>query len=286
MKKEDKFLVIKKGKQDFAYGGNQAWFDKATAKIGACGVVAAANAFLGLAYKDKDISKKLSLKEEENGSILYENYKAFMELLYGKMKTIEIPFYSSLYNRIGKKYKWQEFIEPSYGMTYIRYICRSLSFAEERKIYLKCKKVATAYISEKKALRFLKAGIKRAGIVTVLVSKNEQEVALMDKAGVKKVKDHFYSITEIQKDGEGNLFLIGSSWGEKFKISFMDWQKSYQSIMARGSGMVYFIKAKNREESQKERVKVFIFILRTLLALSKGVIKKSYNVLDKAGNTR
>ena len=274
MEKNKNFLVIKKENKKFAYGGNQAWFNKKSAQVGGCGVIAAVNAFWGLIWKDKEFAKKFGIEIGEDGSLPFDIYKKWMEFVYQKMGTIELPIYRDFYNKTGEKYQWQRWIRPSYGMSYIRYIYRSIAFAGERRVYLKCQKMATAYCSKKKTMQFIGKGLKKAGTVTVLVSGGGQKIEMVESGEVKSVKNHFYVITDLHKNKEGNWELEGSSWGQKFKISFEDWHKSYQTIFAKGSGMIYFIKAKDEEESRREALKSLFFILGNTLAVIRGLFCK------------
>lgn len=216
------FIEIAQPDGSVSYGGAQAWFEEELGRTSGCGSVAAANMLACLAKKYPDFQKKWNLDFQENGRISRESFLDFQE---------------SVFSFVGS-WRWPK----PMGIGIWRYTRRTLLYAASRQVYLQPHALVTSCISDhERPLAFIRGGLKRAGAVTLLTTWNS----------FADIKNHFITITDIEKTDGGEVLLEVSTWGKKAVYSYDEIWQSWQSCRAVGTALVYFTPAESPAVTEK-----------------------------------
>jgi len=217
------FPKIKLSDGTISYGGNQAWYSSKAAADGGCGSVAAANALTALASSSSEVARKLGISPGRDGIYQESPFKSFME---------------NVYSYVGSGFY---FIRP-FGIGIAKYVQRVLLYASRRGIYLRPHVYPTAFASYNRPVRFIYKGLKENGAVGLMASWNSYNAVFTYPKGsaTAKIKNHFLTVTGIEKTEDGDYRLTVSTWGKKGTISYKEVYQSWQGFRAFGTALVFF----------------------------------------------
>lgn len=229
------------------FGGDQSWFTRNTASRGGCGPVAAANILTVFADQHPECQELLSISINEKHFIPQEDYLSLLNRVYRMMHPLEIPILRRIYDHVSRTNKLFDKIPVTFGVNMPQYILGTKRFARRHYIPLHHRSLSTMFCGYMRGLTFIKLALANGYPITLLVTGNAVSYTLYDlpyfQGGhEKKLKHHFVTITDIREsaDNTASPELVISTWGKTGTISYADLHRSWRSLRAFGSAMVYF----------------------------------------------
>lgn len=253
--------IIDSSNNHISFGGNQFWLARNTAACGGCGPVSAANIFATYARNNPEIARELDLSFQENQVVTQEKYTALLTSIYNAMRIREIPILSRLYDIKDRGSKFFSRFTPNLGIGIRHYSRGVLRFGLKHNILLQKRSLPTLLCGYTRGITFIKLALANGYPVTLLTTFNAHPLVVFDHPHLydgrnEIMKKHFITITDIRESkSTGSPELIATSWGKNAIIPYADLYKSWQSMKALGSGMVYFIPAKNKRVTKKSILK-------------------------------
>ncbi len=216
------FPTVKNPDGSVSYGADQAWFSSAAAALGGCGAAAAVNSLAALALHYPELSQKLGLPESSDGEFSREKFRIFMDKVCSCVGT-------------------SVFFGRPMGIGIWRYTKSVLQYAASHDVFLESHVCVTTYVSGNLPVRFIKNGLAKCGAVALLASWNSYTAEFSGPCGTAeaKIKNHFITITGMEKTAEGLLLTI-STWGKKGTVSYKEVFESWQGAGAVDTALIYF----------------------------------------------
>ena len=233
-----------------SYGGHQAWYPDRPARQAGCGSVAAANQLAVLAFGDKVVSERLCLIPEPNGSYTQSAFLSYME---------------GIYRRMGCGIR----ITKPVGITISRYVRSVIRYGIDRGLWFEPHILLTPYRSYEEAKEFLDKALDDGQAVTLALSWNEVPILFDDdrKPQLRPVKNHYLTISGMEKGTGEDTALTISSWGRKGILQLKDLVRSWQSPKAVDTALIYFTADGSKVSSARAYRRARWLVLKTLLRI-------------------
>lgn len=238
------------------YGGDQAWFPRNSAFKGGCGPICGANVLTAYADKNTKFQENLNISISNKHLISQENYLQMMKDVYKTMRPLEIPILSQIYDKCSRNNKVFRYLPATFGVTMPHFALGVLKYAASKNIYLQYRSFTSMFCSYTRGLTFIKLALANGYPVVLLTTNNKFPFITYDRPYMStgtshKMARHFVTITDIKEtDGNKDPELTITTWGKTGTIAYKDLYRSWNSIRAFGSTMLYFIPAKNKRVTQ------------------------------------
>lgn len=249
------------------YGGNQDWYSSNTWAMGGCGSIAGANSLRSLARCNRDVRQSIvtssKIPSEVKSALCSinttkEHYSYLATSIYNKMWAFEIYPLNKLYDTHKRGHKLFKIIRPNQGLTNTGFIIGIIRYARKLGVNLTVNTIPTAFCDKEYARDFIKKGLSKSGSVVIMTSYNKHNLHMFpsDSDLTKRLdttykgynatmKCHFATITDMDGDR-----LLMTTWGQPAVCDFNELAKSWQSIKAFESTLMY-IEPTSKTQSSK-----------------------------------
>ncbi|MFI3209418.1 MAG: hypothetical protein R3Y40_09845 [Eubacteriales bacterium] len=250
------------------YGGDQSWLPRNTAAKGGCGPVCGANILTVYADKNPQYQTLFDININEKHFVSQDEYLDLLQELYSTMHIWEIPVLSNIYDRISRTNRLFRYLPSTLGIDICHFTQGVLRYAAKKEVYLKHRSLSTWFCGYTRGLTFIKLALTNGYPVVMLTTNSKFPFMLYDRPylqnGVsKKMAHHFVTITDIKETpNDSNPELVITTWGKTGVISYKDLYKSWHSIKAFGSGMVYFVPSKNLRTTKRSILRTYGILLK------------------------
>lgn len=250
------------------YGGDQSWFSRNTAYRGGCGPVCAANILTVFADQHPQYQEPLGITIDDKHMISQDLYLDLLQKLYDSMHIIEVPLLSKIYDKLSRHNKIFKKVPATIGTNIIGLTYSILRFSDKQGIPLQFKSRNCLFCGYTRGLTFIKLAISNGYPIVLLTTNNHfpfttYERPYLSEGKAHKMAHHFVTITALKEytDGRGPELII-TTWGKTGTIFYSDLYKSWQSPLAFGSSMVYFIPAKSKKVTKRNILKSFTILIK------------------------
>ncbi|MEF9839700.1 MAG: hypothetical protein RR275_03155 [Lachnospiraceae bacterium] len=245
-----------------SFGGNQAWLSRNTAALAGCGPISAANILVAYADVNPDYANQLGIFFYDDDIISQTDYVMLVNDIYHTLKPHELPILSQIYDFVDRNNKFFLHFTPYINLSMRRYIKGVLRYGLSQNIFLQFRGLSTLFCGYTRGITFIKLALTNGYPVTLLTTFNTHDITVFEHphlydGRVTKIKRHFVTITDIREsDTVNDTELIITIDGKTATISYTDLYKSWKSIKSFGSGLVYFIPAKDKRTVKKSIKKI------------------------------
>lgn len=250
-----------------AFGGNQAWFLRHTARVSGCGPVAAANLLAVHAQQRPAVLAKTGLQRLPDGHWEGRSFLRFMEAVYASVGTRELGPLASFMDRRHEAIRLLKesikpdvqkegealaksplsHLPPSLGNTAARFARGTERCARQLGLPLSSNILSTFRLSRGEGLTFIKAGLL-AGAPLVLLTWLERPAIVHYPEGFAKngsqseVKwPHFITLVGLaENDRDWGTALIASDAGMEAKLPYDSLHRAWQGPGAVKGALVLF----------------------------------------------
>lgn len=249
--------IIDSQTEHISFGGNQAWLSRNTAAKAGGGPISVTNIIVTYAKSNEDYAKHLNISFCDNGLINQTDYLILLNDVYRTVKPHEFPIFNRIYDRLARNNRFFTRVNPGFLVKLRKLSKGMLRFGLKKDIFLQPRTLSTLFCGYTRGLTFIKLAVSNGYPVALLTTSNSHSITIFDHPHLydgrnEKMKKHIVTIINVlEVKSEASPELVITTWGKTATISYDELYKSWQSIRAIGSGMVYFIPAKDKKTVKK-----------------------------------
>ena len=250
------------------YGGDQSWLPRNTAYKGGCAPVCGANLLSVYADRNPQFQENLNIHVDEKHFIQQDEYLSMLQEIYSTMRLREVPILNHIYDNLSRSNRIFKRIPTNFGASLCHFTRGVLRYGLQKNINLQYRSRSTIFCSYTRGLTFIKLALANGYPVVLLTTNCKFPYLLHDRPYMHDgtqlhMHRHFVTITDIHESitGQGPELVI-TTWGKTGTIAYRDLYHSWKSIRSFGSGMVYFIPAKNVKTTKRALMRAFTILIK------------------------